>query len=172
MLDVGAGSGVLAIAAALLGYAPVLALDNDRESVTAIGENAAVNGVDIQARLFDLRVEPLPSLVGFGEREGGAPAMCPASGGSERPAGAAGRGLGEPIVLANLLRPLLLELSRSIERPPPHLIASGLLREEAEEVGDRIRRARRHAGATAAGDGRVGGVVADERVSNRREQLV
>ena len=33
LLDVGTGSGVLAIAAAQLGYAPVLALDNERESV-------------------------------------------------------------------------------------------------------------------------------------------
>ena len=35
VFDVGAGSGVLAIAAVKLGYEPVLALDNDRESVRA-----------------------------------------------------------------------------------------------------------------------------------------
>jgi ribosomal protein L11 methyltransferase len=102
VLDVGAGSGVLAIAAAKLGYAPVLALDNDRESIRAIAANAAANGVELAARRFDLRREPLPD--------------------------------GYPLVLANLLRPLLLSLSSSMTRPPCHLIASGLLREEADEI--------------------------------------
>ena len=41
LLDVGTGSGVLAIAAARLGFAPVLALDHERESVAAARENAA-----------------------------------------------------------------------------------------------------------------------------------
>ena len=40
LLDVGTGSGVLAIAAAHLGYAPVLGLDNEAESVVAARENA------------------------------------------------------------------------------------------------------------------------------------
>ena len=55
LLDVGTGSGVLAIAAARLGFAPVLGLDNERESVAAAAENAAVNGVAIEVRRFDLR---------------------------------------------------------------------------------------------------------------------
>jgi ribosomal protein L11 methylase PrmA len=37
-------------------------------------------------------------------------------------------------VCANLLRPLLLDVARLMERPPDRLIASGLLREEAGEV--------------------------------------
>jgi hypothetical protein len=37
-------------------------------------------------------------------------------------------------VLANLLRPLLLELAGSMPRAPAHLIAGGLLREEVDEV--------------------------------------
>ena len=110
VLDVGAGSGVMAIAAAKLGYGPVLALDNDRESVAAIEDNAAVNGVAIEAGRFDLRTQTLPSQTNDG------------------------RSLVEPIVLANLLRPLLLDLASTLERPPPNLIASGLLCEEADEV--------------------------------------
>lgn len=39
-----------------------------------------------------------------------------------------------PLVLANLLRPLLLELAARMAEPPRTLIASGLLAEEADEV--------------------------------------
>jgi ribosomal protein L11 methyltransferase len=59
-VDLGCGSGVLAIAAARLGYQPVLALDNDPASVQATADNAAVNGVDLEVRRFDLRSEDVP----------------------------------------------------------------------------------------------------------------
>jgi ribosomal protein L11 methyltransferase len=61
LVDAGCGSGVLAIAAARLGFAPVLGLDHERESVAATLENAAVNGVDVRARRWDLRTEPVPA---------------------------------------------------------------------------------------------------------------
>ena len=51
VLDVGTGSGVLAIAAALLGAGPVVAIDNDPLAVEATGQNAAANGVAVDARL-------------------------------------------------------------------------------------------------------------------------
>jgi ribosomal protein L11 methyltransferase len=129
-LDVGAGSGVLSIAAARLGYAPVLALDNDPQSIAAIHANAAANGVELDARRFDLREEPLPQPYASG------PCHSPRSGDS-RVHGEGTRARGEdegPLVLANLLRPLLLSLSASMRTPPRHLIASGLLREEAGAV--------------------------------------
>ncbi|MDR3377962.1 MAG: 50S ribosomal protein L11 methyltransferase, partial [Verrucomicrobiae bacterium] len=44
-LDLGTGSGILAIAAAKLGYAPVAALDFDPEAVRVARENARRNGV-------------------------------------------------------------------------------------------------------------------------------
>ncbi len=116
VLDVGTGSGVLAIAAGRLGFGPVLGLDNERESVQAAAENATVNGVGLSAEPFDLRGEPLPWLG----------------------AGSAGFGTtpepGATLVLANLLRPLLLELTDAIERPPAALIAGGMLREELDEI--------------------------------------
>jgi ribosomal protein L11 methyltransferase len=59
--DVGAGTGVLAIAAARLGFAPVLAIDNELESVRAVEENAAVNGVEVTAVRADLRSDTLAS---------------------------------------------------------------------------------------------------------------
>ena len=61
LVDVGCGSGVLAIAAARLGWAPVLGVDHERESVQATLDNAAANGVTVEARRHDLlRDGPAP----------------------------------------------------------------------------------------------------------------
>ncbi|HET9103158.1 MAG TPA: 50S ribosomal protein L11 methyltransferase [Solirubrobacteraceae bacterium] len=60
LADIGCGSGVLAIVAAQLGFAPVLALDYDPLAVAATGENAARNGVTLQARALDLRTDQVP----------------------------------------------------------------------------------------------------------------
>lgn len=60
LLDVGCGSGVLSIAAARLGFAPVIALDSDPLAVEAARENAARNGVPLDVRLADALAEPLP----------------------------------------------------------------------------------------------------------------
>lgn len=104
-IDLGCGSGVLAIAAARLGHAPVLALDYDQLAVDATIENAAVNGVGelIQTRRFNLLEQPVPAA---------------------------------PLVLANLLRPLLLAWAANLPELPAHrsIIASGLLQPEADEV--------------------------------------
>jgi ribosomal protein L11 methyltransferase len=55
VLDLGCGSGILAIAAAKLGAGRVLAIDNDPEAVNAIRENTVLNAVQalIDARLGD-----------------------------------------------------------------------------------------------------------------------
>ncbi len=60
LVDLGCGSGVLAIAAAKLGWEPVLALDNDPLSVEAAAANARANDVPVQVRRLDLRSEPVP----------------------------------------------------------------------------------------------------------------
>jgi ribosomal protein L11 methyltransferase len=102
LADWGCGSGVLAIAAARLGYAPVLAVDVEPASLQAAADNAAANGVpEIEVRRVNLRREPAPWA---------------------------------PTVVANLMRPLLLDVTRLLERAPERLIVSGLLREEADEV--------------------------------------
>lgn len=59
LADLGCGSGVLAIAAARLGWAPVVALDFDPAAVSAAVANAAVNGVSIDVRRHDLRSDPV-----------------------------------------------------------------------------------------------------------------
>lgn len=104
LVDAGCGSGVLAIAACKLGFAPVTALDHDPLAVEATRANAAVNGVALESRRWDLRHEALPPA---------------------------------PTVAANLLRPLLLELARSLpslSEPPEVLVAGGLLAHEGDEV--------------------------------------
>jgi ribosomal protein L11 methyltransferase len=104
VVDLGCGSGVLAIAAAKLGFAPVLGVDHDPLAIEATRENAAVNGVEVEARRYDLT------------RDGPAPAA--------------------PAVLANLLGPLLRRLAEVAFAgdAPAALIASGLLRTEADAI--------------------------------------
>ena len=60
-LDLGCGSGVLAIAAVLLGFGPVTALDNDAAAVEATRANAVANGVEMEIRRLDLRTEAVPA---------------------------------------------------------------------------------------------------------------
>ena len=129
VVDLGCGSGVLAIAAALLGWGQVLALDNDPLSVEATTANASVNGVAdlVHPRRFDLRREPVP---------------------------AARLVLGN--LLAPLLRHWCAALRSGAGTVPTALIASGLLIDEADgiaaefvELGMR-ERARRTRGDWAA----------------------
>jgi ribosomal protein L11 methyltransferase len=102
LADWGCGSGVLAIAAALLGWDPVLACDSDPAAIAATRANADANGVaGISVTRVDLRRAEGPWA---------------------------------PVVLANLVRPLLLDVAALMTRPPERLIASGLLREEAAEI--------------------------------------
>ena len=105
LVDVGCGSGVLAIAAGKLGWGPVLGLDHDPRCVEATLANAAANGVAVEVRRFDLRAEPVPEA---------------------------------STVLANLLRPLLLEV-RFAGAPPRTLVASGLLEHEGDQVAAAFR---------------------------------
>jgi ribosomal protein L11 methyltransferase len=48
LLDVGCGSGVLSVAAAKLGFAPVNAVDIDEVALEITNANAARNGVDVE----------------------------------------------------------------------------------------------------------------------------
>jgi ribosomal protein L11 methyltransferase len=100
LADWGCGSGVLAIAAAKLGWSPVLACDVEVESVEAARAGAEANGVSIEVTRCDVR-------------QGGPYA---------------------PTVLANLVRPLLLEVAANLQRVPERLIISGLEGDEPAEV--------------------------------------
>jgi ribosomal protein L11 methyltransferase len=105
--DLGCGSGVLAIAAAELGWAPVLGVDHDPLALEATRENARVNGVEVETRRYDLlREGPAP----------GAPTVL-------------------ANLLGPLLRRLAADGFASGETPAA-LIASGLLVTEADAIAD------------------------------------
>ena len=93
---------MLAIAAARLGYAPVLAVDVEPASLEASAENARVNGAEVEVR----RVEPAARAGAVGADRDGEPRAAAAA------------------------RRRAAARARCRER----LIASGLLREEADEV--------------------------------------
>lgn len=105
VLDVGAGSGILAIAAALLGAASVLAIESDPLALEALEENIAFNGVADRVRGLELLAD-----VGWLE------AVGPVSG-----------------VVANIesgiLAPLLPGFAAALE-PGGWLILSGILDHE------------------------------------------
>jgi ribosomal protein L11 methyltransferase len=123
LCDWGAGTGVLAIAAARLGYAPVTAVEVEAGALELISVNAAANGVAVTTRWLDLRAAAAPWA---------------------------------PTVTANLTRPLLLAAAETLQRPPRRLLASGVLREEVDDVVAAYRplglreRARREEGEWAA----------------------
>ncbi len=116
ILDVGTGSGILGIAAALLGARRVTALEADPVAAGAARANAAGNGVADRVRVIEIEVRP----------------------GRFRP----GRYDG---VVANLeagvLVPLIRDLARAVARDG-WLIVSGILRSERAMILEEARRAR------------------------------
>jgi ribosomal protein L11 methyltransferase len=60
LCDLGCGSGVLAIAAAKLGFAPVLGVDLEQAAVDESARNARLNYVDVELRRLDLREQEAP----------------------------------------------------------------------------------------------------------------
>jgi ribosomal protein L11 methyltransferase len=60
-LDVGCGSGVLAIVAAALGWERVLAVDNDRVCLETTQSNALANEVTLETGRLDVRSDALPA---------------------------------------------------------------------------------------------------------------
>ncbi|MCI0548780.1 MAG: 50S ribosomal protein L11 methyltransferase [Candidatus Rokubacteria bacterium] len=106
-LDIGTGSGILAVAAIRLGATSVLAIDVDPDAVAAAGKNAARNGI---ASAIDLRLgglERVPADRRF------------------------------PLVLANLLRESHRAFGARYEAllaPAGALVLGGMLADEDHEV--------------------------------------
>jgi ribosomal protein L11 methyltransferase len=62
LLDVGCGSGVIAIAAAKLGFGPVEAIDLDPDAVEAARVNAKRNRIELRVQAADALAVRLPSV--------------------------------------------------------------------------------------------------------------
>ncbi|MBI3878505.1 MAG: 50S ribosomal protein L11 methyltransferase [Verrucomicrobia bacterium] len=115
-LDIGTGSGILAIAAAKLGYAPVEAFDFDPDAVRVAAENARVNHVARKLTLARRDVTRLPVTS------------------SRR----------FQVVCANLIADLLVKESRRIiarVAPGGVLVLAGILAEEFDGVRRHYERA-------------------------------
>ena len=105
VLDVGTGSGVLAVAAARLGAAEVVAIDIDETSPEVAAANAERNGVEAIVRASTTPLERLDVGAGFA------------------------------VVAANLLAPVIADLAsdlRGAVAPGGALVASGLLADRWE----------------------------------------
>ncbi|HEX7048129.1 MAG TPA: 50S ribosomal protein L11 methyltransferase [Gammaproteobacteria bacterium] len=110
VLDYGCGSGILAVAAALLGAQSVIATDIDPQALTATHDNAARNRV--AEKISCCLPEALDAAM------------------ANKPA---------DIIIANILARPLMELSGGIAarlRPGGRIALAGLLRSQAAEVAD------------------------------------
>lgn len=126
LTDLGTGSGVLAIAAAKLGWGPVSGYDHEQPSIEASEANAAANGVSLQLERRNLR-EGLPELAPTVVANMTAPVLKVVAGQLE---GGRGRGRGPQNTPARLL-PSVLGTPLSA---PATLICSGLLPSELDEI--------------------------------------
>ena len=113
VLDMGCGSGILGIAAMLLGAGSVTAVDIDESSVKTAGENAQKNKID-PAR-FHLLCGDVTGNTALAEQVGG----------------------GYTIVLANIVADVIIGMRKELYgflSPGGTLIASGIIKERADEV--------------------------------------
>jgi ribosomal protein L11 methyltransferase len=120
VLDLGCGSGILAIGAALLGATDVLALDIDPDVIAVSNENSAANGVGSRVR----------SLVG--------------SLGDDWPSEAGGDVAFVDLVVANISSRAVLALLPAIAaaaRPGGMAILSGFLVRDADEIAEAVDKA-------------------------------
>ena len=131
-LDMGCGSGILSIAAAKLGCSPVSGFDIDEDAVNASRENAALNGVSVDYRLFALG----KGAVTLDESIEAAKGLYPDLALQGRDVGSSATPFAPAdIVVANILGPLLIAFAEEIASyAKKTLIVSGILNELYPEV--------------------------------------
>ena len=113
VLDLGAGSGILALAAARLGAASVLALDTDPQAVQAARENVRLNGLEAVVRVEQGTLDPSTTL-----RAGSPPGLF-------------------DVIAANISPSVIVELAGAMAaalKAGGVLIAGGFSEERAAEV--------------------------------------
>lgn len=112
VLDLGAGSGILAIAAARLGAASVLALDTDSVAVAAATENVKANGLEGSIEVRQGTLGPKQGAIGLFH-----------------------------VILANIIARVIIELAEEMLRcaaPGGLIVCGGILDERLEEVVSRF----------------------------------
>ncbi len=121
VLDVGTGSGILGIAAALLGAGAVTAVDVDPICVQVTAENARLNGVAERV------------AVSLGSLDTGGAPRVPLV---QEP--------GYDLVLANILAEVIIDMGHDfprVMRSGGRLVVSGILAEKADAVGTALEQA-------------------------------
>jgi ribosomal protein L11 methyltransferase len=117
VIDVGCGSGILAVAAIKLGAQAALGVDIDPEAVQAAQANAELNGV---AERLEVKLGSVAEILGGGTLLKKA-----------------------PLVLANILAPVIIRLLdeglADLLDPGGVLVLSGILDEQAGEVESALR---------------------------------
>ncbi len=112
VIDVGCGSGILSIAAALLGSGEILAVDIDNAAVISTKENATANGVLEKIETGIGSVKEIKSGL-FSRRRA-------------------------PVVMANILAPVIIRLFEAgladLVTSDGTMILSGILAEQADSV--------------------------------------
>jgi len=126
LTDLGTGSGVLAIAAAKLGWGPIHAYDHEQPALEAALVNSEANGVQLTLERINLR-ERLPSLAPTVVANMTSPILRAVAGQLDRPEGPEG-GRGRTLSRNS-------GEARSGPPPPPaKLVCSGLLPGELDEA--------------------------------------
>ncbi|UUZ85483.1 50S ribosomal protein L11 methyltransferase [Paenibacillus sp. P26] len=126
VIDVGTGSGILAIAAAKLGARHVLALDLDPVAVSSATENSRLNGMDGQITV------KLSDLLGVLREQG--------QSGSE----AAGVKIPVQVVVANILAEIILLFVQDVYdvlAPGGTYIVSGIIQSKRQVVEEALKAA-------------------------------
>ena len=118
LLDMGTGSGILAIAAGMLGANPEVAVDIDEHCLTCALENAERNGVTIKKTLHGdaLRDDKLAEEIGGGY----------------------------DIICANIVADIIIGMAPMFFEKLNQggtLITSGIIEERADEVGQALEQA-------------------------------
>ena len=104
--DLGCGVGTLAIAAAKLGWSPVVAVDRVEVAIEVARENVERNGVEVACAVADLAVEDVPSA---------------------------------SLLLVNAPPSVHERVVASLDSSVRHVIVSGIVAEEVEDVLTRYR---------------------------------
>jgi ribosomal protein L11 methyltransferase len=134
LVDLGTGSGVLAIAAAKLGWDPARGYDHEPAAIEAATANAAANGVEVAFERMNFR-EGLPQLAPTVVANLTAPVLKTVAEQLAHDEGGRGRARRSlPAVAPPSPPPSPVPVPRTSSQPPATLVCSGLLPSELDDI--------------------------------------